>query len=95
MNTIKLARMDVSGTLSYADQIIPAPPSPDQPVPSGPRYIIATTQRSGSTLLGDALVSTEVAGELDEWFTCAAAPYAAWPNDRLASGWRHQSTKQE
>ena len=54
--------------VSFADQIVPSPPEATAPVPEGLRYIIATSQRTGSTLLCDGLASTGIAGMPDEWF---------------------------
>lgn len=54
--------------VSFADQIVCLPPRDVEPPPDGLRYIIATSQRTGSTLLTDALTGTGVAGAPDEWF---------------------------
>jgi LPS sulfotransferase NodH len=59
-------------SVSFADQILSSPPEATAPVPQGLRYIIATSQRTGSTLLGDGLASTGVAGTPDEWFVPGA-----------------------
>ena len=61
-------RSEVLPVPAYASQIIPTPPRDDQPVPEGLRYIIATSQRTGGTLLCDALSGTGMAGMPDEWF---------------------------
>lgn len=58
--------------LSFADQIVSLPPRDTGAPPDGLRYIIATTQRTGSTLLTDALAGTGVAGTPDEWFLAGA-----------------------
>jgi len=60
--------LSMSKTVDYSDLILPEPPALSDPVPQGLRYIIATSMRSGSTLLTDALASTGVAGTPDEHF---------------------------
>ena len=54
--------------MSFADEIVELPPRVTPPPPNGLRYIIATTQRTGSTVLTDALSGTGVAGTPDELF---------------------------
>jgi len=56
-----------SPDFNYADAILP-PLSFAGPPVVGVRYIIATSQRTGSTLLTDALTGTGIAGAPEEYF---------------------------